>query len=280
MATSDDPIHTAAQTYKSLKINGPLSVVPVTPEDVKGETLFVDILMGATEQELHISKDSLEGVTQHVTCYRVINLGHQLYNTSYILMDTPGFLDPRLPESRIMTMITQKLDDLRISVSKRDALKLLRASAGSLEDTAVTVVTTMWNHTSHPKRMEDASRQFRTLSDEFFPVDRRPIKVTKFEFSTDSALHILDGVHGRCHHIEDTSQNMDPQYQSLIHMNLLGRISSIQQQLLTLAEDKQSAITPGREDPLLLEIVLRDEKVALVQELLLTFTVQHCLAVQ
>ncbi|KAF9031179.1 hypothetical protein BJ165DRAFT_870354 [Panaeolus papilionaceus] len=130
LATSDDPIRTTAQTYKSLKINGPLSVVPVTPEDVKGEILFVDILMGPTgsgkstfieslspEQKLDISGDSLESVTQHVTCYQVVNLGHQLYNTCYILMDTPGFLDPRLPESRIMTMITQKLDDLRHSAT-------------------------------------------------------------------------------------------------------------------------------------------------------------------
>ncbi|KAF9033328.1 hypothetical protein BJ165DRAFT_1410404 [Panaeolus papilionaceus] len=276
---------TSRAEYDYLKFKGPISIVPVTPKDVKGEKLWVYILMGPTgsgksafiesllpDQKLDISKDSLESVTQEVVCYQVINLTHSEWNV--ILVDTPGFLDTKLSESQITKMITETLDslcqsaasvvvlilyfqhitDIRMGGSKRDAVKLLRAFAESFGADGITVVTTMWNHILSPKKMQDANNR---SSDRFY------INVMKFEFSHNSAVSILDLLYGGWNHTITTSQNVDPKYQFLIHNNLLERISNIQQRLLTLAGDKQSAITPGREDPLLLEDVLREEKVAL-----------------
>ncbi|KAF9033330.1 hypothetical protein BJ165DRAFT_1534617 [Panaeolus papilionaceus] len=285
---------TTRAEYPYLEFQGPISVIPVTAEDVRREYLDVCLLMSSTgsgksafielllpDQKLDISKDSLESVTQEVICYQVVNLTHLGWNV--ILVDTPGFLDTKMSESRITKMITETLDslhksaamvvvrilyfqpitDIRMGGSKRDAIKLLRAFAVSFRADGLAVVTTMWNQISSSKKMEDANLRFSELQKKIFVAsDTLPINVTKFEFSHDSALSILDFSYGGWLH-DKKSQKVDPQYQSLIHNNLLERISNIHQQLLTLAEDKQSAIIPGREDPLLLEVVLRNEKVAL-----------------
>ncbi|KAF9033369.1 hypothetical protein BJ165DRAFT_1567661 [Panaeolus papilionaceus] len=286
---------TTRAEYNNLKVRGPISIRCVTPEDVKGESLLVYLLMGPTGSgksafieslspghKLDISKDSLESVTQDVVCYRVVSLTCSGWNV--ILVDTPGFLDTKMSESRITKMITETLDglcqsaasvaviilyfqpitDIRMGGSKRDAVKLLRAFAESFEAEGISVVTTMWNQISSPEKMEDANHRLSNLQKEIFvESDTLIINVTQFEFSHGSALSILDKVWGGWTHRQDELQRISPQYQSLIHNNLLERISNTCQQLLTLADDKQSATTPGREDPLLLEVVLRDEKVAL-----------------
>lgn len=71
---------------------------------------FIEALSPA--QDLRISKNTLESVTQHVNCYRVDNLRHK-YGYTFILMDTPGFLDSKISESHITVMVKEKLDDLR-----------------------------------------------------------------------------------------------------------------------------------------------------------------------
>ncbi|KAF9031184.1 hypothetical protein BJ165DRAFT_1572198 [Panaeolus papilionaceus] len=273
------------------QFEGPIYVVPVTLEDVKGQ----NFLMGPTgsgksafieslspDQQLGISKDSLESVTQEIAYYRAVKL--HTYGCPVILVDTPGFLDTKLSEGRITTRIRDTLDilcrsssyvyvhivyfqpitDIRMGGSKRDAVKLLRAFTESFQATGITVVTTMWNHISTPKQIEEATRRFSSLQNEIFVgSDTLPINVVKYEFSNDSALSILDNFYGGWYHDKDTSQNMHPQYQSLIQNNLRERITNIHQQLELLAEDKQDATTHGREDPRLLEVVLRNEKAAL-----------------
>ncbi|KAF9037452.1 hypothetical protein BJ165DRAFT_1532139 [Panaeolus papilionaceus] len=93
---------------------------------------------------------------------------------------------------------------------------------------------------------------------------QRPvIECTKFEFSRDSALSILESFVRGWRHDINKSQRIGSHYRSLILNNLVDRITNTQLHLQILADDKQNATTPGKEDPLLLELVLRDEKSAL-----------------
>ncbi|KAF9033319.1 hypothetical protein BJ165DRAFT_1515350 [Panaeolus papilionaceus] len=181
-----------------------------------------------------------------------------------MIVETLDSLHQSAASVAVIILYFQPITDIRMGGSKRDAVKLLRAFAESFEAEGISVVTTMWNQISSPGKMEDANHRLSNLQkDIFVESDTLIINVTQFEFSHGSALSILDKVWGGWNHHQDELQRISPQYQSLIHNNLLERISNTCQQLLTLADDKQSATTPGREDPLLLEVVLRDEKVAL-----------------
>ncbi|KAF9049151.1 hypothetical protein BJ165DRAFT_1526525 [Panaeolus papilionaceus] len=249
------------QELMNLRINGPISVAPVTPEDVRREGLLVYILMGPTgsgksafieslspNQDLKISKDSLDSVTQNVTCYQVVNLTDIQSATTIV----------------VTILYFQPITDIRIGGSKRDAVKLLRAFAESFKATGINLVTTMWNHMSRPQQIIDGNLRIISLENELFGQSAKlGLKVYKFESSHDSTLSILDRAYSGWDHDQDTSQNMDDQYQSLICNNLLDRISSAQQQLQFLVEDKKHATTPGKEDPCLLKVVLRDERAVL-----------------
>ncbi|KAF9031180.1 hypothetical protein BJ165DRAFT_870353 [Panaeolus papilionaceus] len=122
---------TITQEYTHLKIKGSLGVVPITPEDIEGKSLDVYILMGGSgsgkssfiellspDQKLEISGDSLESVTQEVVCYQIVNMTVGKGQWTVVLMDTPGFRDPRMSESRIMAKIMDALDSLRKSASR------------------------------------------------------------------------------------------------------------------------------------------------------------------
>ncbi|KAF9038002.1 hypothetical protein BJ165DRAFT_416775 [Panaeolus papilionaceus] len=282
--------------YKWIRINGPISVEPTTMGELEGKNVMVIVLMGPTgsgksafieslspNQELSISKDTLESVTQDVTCYTIANLSdtHGFY---YILMDTPGFLDTKLSESRITRMITEKLDemrqaagtvyvsifyfqpitDIRMGGSKRDAVMLLRAFADSFEAIDISVVTTMWNMISTHKQIEDANARLSALKQDIFKKsDKTGIDVTKFEFTRKSALSVLDTPWYGWGPSVGGSETMDLGYKSLVRDNLLTRIDNVQQRLQALAKDKKDATIPGLEDPLLLEVMRREEVAAL-----------------
>ncbi|KAF9037040.1 hypothetical protein BJ165DRAFT_1532442 [Panaeolus papilionaceus] len=247
---------------------------------------FIESL--APDQHLNISKGSLESVTQEVNCYQAINLGIKpdRLDTLFVLMDTPGFLDPRLSEGRITKMITESLEalrqnsivvivelfyfqpitDIRISGSKRDAVKILQGYIRPFDAQNVTVITTMWNQLSTPKQLEDANCRLGTLKKQIYAdSDGLHIYVTKFDNSQASALSLLNGSsYGWRHQNFKSKKAVNPQYQSLLCNSLLARVTNLLQQLQLLAEDKQSATCSGSEDHCLLRVVLRDEKVALL----------------
>ncbi|KAF9042524.1 hypothetical protein BJ165DRAFT_1529915 [Panaeolus papilionaceus] len=288
MSTNDDD-------YKILMINGPISLVPVEPKDVKGKDLWVYILMGPTgagksafiealspSQNLDISKDSLDSVTQVVTCYRVVNVVNGAHYI-YAVMDTPGFLDTSLSESRIITMIEEKLGgirqaterlavsllyfqpitDIRMGGSKRGAVKVLRAFAKSFNATGLSVVTTMWNCILTPKQIDDASRRLESLKNEVFTNSPLPnIMITKFEFSRCSALTVLDEPYGGWF-FESNSRRLDSEYQSSIRDSLIQRIANLQQRLRVLADDKRDMMTHGDECGELVELLEAQERAAL-----------------
>ncbi|KAF9039103.1 hypothetical protein BJ165DRAFT_364060 [Panaeolus papilionaceus] len=189
----------ASKEYKGFWVNGPLHLATISPEEVIAtDHMIMIILLGPTgagkssfleslspDQHLNISKNSLESVTQEVNCYRVVNLS--LFRSGkgwcFVFMDTPGFLDPKLSESRITKMITESLDafckyardisvnilyfqpitDIRIGGSKRLAFKMFREYVKPYSARSITVITTMWNALSTPKQLEDANCRFDSL---------------------------------------------------------------------------------------------------------------------
>ncbi|KAF9049134.1 hypothetical protein BJ165DRAFT_1581046 [Panaeolus papilionaceus] len=156
------------------------------------------------------------------------------------------------------------ITDIRIGGSKRGAVKLLRAFAASFNAVVITVVTTMWNNVSTPKQIEDANQRFSSLSHEIFKgTSTMEIDVGKFEPTMGSALSVLNTAAAGWFYSTQRGGSSAPQYQVLICSNLLDRIAGVLQQLEILAADKKVAMAPGKENPALLTLVLRDEEVAL-----------------
>ncbi|KAF9038008.1 hypothetical protein BJ165DRAFT_1597079 [Panaeolus papilionaceus] len=289
-----------AKRYYYLSINGPLSVETIAPgERLEENHLLAFVLIGPTgagkssfvesivpDQNLLISKDTLESVTQNVVCYRIKNLSYGK-DFSYVLLDTPGFLDPELSESRIIRMITDALDnlrksaaivvviilyfqpitDIRISRSKEDSVNLLRAFSESFKASNIDVITSMWNTLATTAQIEDANIRFESLRDRIFNnSEKLNIKVSKFDRTTHAALEIMDRTwSGWIHDIRTVEHWHDPQCHSLVRDNLIKRVAETQEQLRLLAEDKQHATTPGNEDLRLLEVLLqhRSDKLCL-----------------
>ncbi|KAF9040937.1 hypothetical protein BJ165DRAFT_1493405 [Panaeolus papilionaceus] len=124
----------------------------------------------------------------------------------------------------------------------------------------------MWNRLSTPKQLEDASCRFNTLKEEIYARSGSlKINVTKFDTSQASVLSLLDNQPFGWYsgNTKTAIKVMDPHYQSHLCDNLIGRITNTLQKLQLLAEDKQHATCSGSEDHYLLEVVLREEKVAL-----------------
>ncbi|KAF9030627.1 hypothetical protein BJ165DRAFT_1519834 [Panaeolus papilionaceus] len=124
---------------------------------------FIEALAG--EKSLGISKDQLEGYTQDVCAYHLVNL--VLFEDGIewplVIFDTPGFADRKISEMDIVTKINQyigscgvsasiyailyliPITDIRLSGSRRRVMDTFRAMTGDRGAHQVTVVTTMWN---------------------------------------------------------------------------------------------------------------------------------------
>ncbi|KAF9032074.1 hypothetical protein BJ165DRAFT_1599162 [Panaeolus papilionaceus] len=236
-----------------------------------GKSTFIELL--SPDMELSIAKDTLQSATQDVTCYRVEGLRDRGGGT-FVLMDTPGFVDPHLSESRITTMITKMLDrlrksaagvfvsifyfhpitDIRVGGKKRQAVVLLRAFADEFGALSINVVTTMWNMCPTSQETDVANKRFEKLQEEIFQKSEKlSIQVTKMAFTTNSALSVIDILFSGWIHRKKQAKNSPTPYHSLVRDNLWERIETVYQEWAFLQEDRQYASTPGKEDTRLLE---------------------------
>ncbi|PPQ73390.1 hypothetical protein CVT24_008510 [Panaeolus cyanescens] len=285
------------------EIKGPVTAVPISEgDDLKYTVAFVLILMGPTGSGKSafieslvsgsspgISKDTLESVTQEAICYRMMNLRDGRSGRSVILIDTPGFLDTKISESKVIAMVKDKLNylrkhtsnilvsmlyferitDTRLSGSKRKSIALLKAFALTFDVNHIMIITTMWNTLWTPKQIENAERRYsclqrdlnttpQTITPEMklvFPL----MIIDKFEFTADSAVSIIQQT--SLFHPNDQESHR-PTYNSLSLDCILERISNIQQQLYILERDIKITYTPGTKNRKLRKVIQRSEKEA------------------
>ncbi|PPR04885.1 hypothetical protein CVT24_007144 [Panaeolus cyanescens] len=256
--------------FVDIKITGPLKVVPVTPQHIEELRANIFILMGATgsgksafieslspNEQLSISNNTLESVTQEVIAYQIENLKRG--QDPVILMDTPGFLDTRLSEGRILQMVMEKLNafnhprlvrkvrilwfqritDIRMSGSGRRSVQLLRAFADKFRATGISIITTCWNTLQTPQKAEAANERLQSLRSDVYVSSREMrIKVLKFESTERSALLVLDTASALLGYAKDGSKTEHPQHQLLVSNCLLERIDNILQRLQYLAHEQ------------------------------------------
>ncbi|KAF9034046.1 hypothetical protein BJ165DRAFT_744743 [Panaeolus papilionaceus] len=176
-----------------------------------GKSSFIETYKGESQQ-LSISKNQLEGYTQTVNPYRLVNV---MYQGSYPvhLIDTPGFSDSKISEIEIMEMVKMWLKEndfqyvqrilfvmpitgTRLPGSRRRTLIMLKqllAPEGN-QHSALTFVTTMWDTLHNEQTRKRAESNFEQLRDDmckdFF--GKFPVPITRFTNTKSSVLEALD----------------------------------------------------------------------------------------
>ncbi|PPQ76794.1 hypothetical protein CVT24_011337 [Panaeolus cyanescens] len=301
----------AHSQYHYLQVDGKVSVRPIPENDTVSSNAWIYIVMGPTgsgksshtyfyhipdqyqfieslaeKKKPTISKDCLESVTQEVVAYDVRSLKRS--NQQVIIVDTPGFLDTKLSESRIAKMITNKLTtlfpprsspdavvtilyfqpvtDVRIGGAKRKAFSLLKVFAKTYNSISICIVTTMWNTLYSPRQIEQANQRLELLKSEIYETSNElSTTVLKFDFTQHSALLILDE--------DNFAFNIGPyslsnghtkhvQYQKVAADHVLDRINNIQRRLQILAEDRESITGSSRTERYLLRLINQEEREA------------------
>ncbi|PPQ65031.1 hypothetical protein CVT24_008179 [Panaeolus cyanescens] len=220
----------AVPCYDNLEVEGDISVVPASAEDINLPQATIFVLMGPTgsgksnfieaiaskapDGPLGIAKDSLESVTRGVSVYLIRNLrdcsGAQLY-----LVDTPGLSDPNISELHILTQVQKWRDkcnervrirllyfhpitDIRLPSSRRKCMEIMKAFWGAHNTPTVCWVTSMWDRLRPDGGiMASAEERFQDLTNHWSDWNAHGSQVVKFENTFESATLILDSISGK-----------------------------------------------------------------------------------
>ncbi|KAF9031297.1 hypothetical protein BJ165DRAFT_1518982 [Panaeolus papilionaceus] len=267
--------------YKNIKVTGPISLEKVTQKlpffssriillgiTGTGKSNFLECL--ANDHSLGLSKNQLESVTQHIECYRLVNIKKITnigYDAEIYLIDTPGFSDRKLSEKRIVTMLHEwakasmdsmglvvdralyfeRITDTRVSGSKKRAKRLFEMITGEKAARRVTIMTTMWDALWDDAQKEKAEKRFEEYrSSQWADFTSRGATCTKFYNSQESALEVLDhafgtSIPGDSFIFESnlyTGQDMQKApYASYLFEQLVRRIAALEGQLWAITED-------------------------------------------
>ncbi|KAF9042488.1 hypothetical protein BJ165DRAFT_1487371 [Panaeolus papilionaceus] len=181
-----------------------------------GKSSFIEALAGRT---LGISKDQLDGYTQTIAGYELVNARNQYSGPVYII-DTPGFSDSKISELEIIEMIKRwmknhsiryidqvlylcPVTDVRLPGSKRRVMEMLKSltragrqlngEGGYDNEGAVTLITTMWDMVWNDRVKERADQNYIQLKEQFWKeMVQHGSQITKFYNTQSSALEVID----------------------------------------------------------------------------------------
>ncbi|PPQ70191.1 hypothetical protein CVT24_003907 [Panaeolus cyanescens] len=223
--------------FSTLKIRGDVSIVredvfehPGEPKSIivlimgptgAGKSSFIESIAGHT---FGISKDQLEGYTQTVTSYKLVNAVYEHKHRSHqgampiYLIDTPGFCDNKMSEMEIIEKVRmwmgkygyvkrlffapnafihhiiylQPITDTRLSGHKKRLIEMFKLLIGGPEaGWHVTIATTMWDTiaTWNEKGRARAESNFKQLSTEDYVT--QGTLLTRFTNTRSSSITIL-----------------------------------------------------------------------------------------
>ncbi|KAF9037222.1 P-loop containing nucleoside triphosphate hydrolase protein [Panaeolus papilionaceus] len=176
-----------------------------------GKSTFIEVL--DSKKSFKISSNQLEGFTQFISIYRLINAtcgGSPIY-----LVDVPGFADTKISEMKIVSMLKDwmiavwllevsrilyfsPVNNPRLPGSHRQVLRTVQAITGVETAESITVVSTMWDCVCNDTGRKRAESNFIQLRDEIWKeyVDNGT-EILKFHNTQESALSILHNAFGR-----------------------------------------------------------------------------------
>ncbi|KAF9052152.1 hypothetical protein BJ165DRAFT_1525011 [Panaeolus papilionaceus] len=206
--------------YPNLMINGPITAqLAIAPHNVNwtgqilivgptgaGKSTFIEAL--AQDPSLRISSNQLEGFTQTVNTYRLMNV--KRHAQQIWLVDVPGFADTRISMMNIVSMLKEWMQEsgvvnlgcilyftpihsVRLPGSHREVLRTFQALTGAKTAGNITVVTSMWDNLWGDSAKQRAESNFNQLRDSVWKefVDDGA-QIVKFFNTQESTLSVLN----------------------------------------------------------------------------------------
>ncbi|KAF9039738.1 hypothetical protein BJ165DRAFT_335900 [Panaeolus papilionaceus] len=268
-----------ATKLKEINVLGAVSVERVSKFGIDGiKGFIVYVLLGptgsgkssfieavASNPSLGLSSDKLEGFTQTVSIYRIINAVRPSGSPIY-LVDVPSFADSKISVMNIVSMLKDMLQtnkDLygfrilyhtpinnpRLPGSQRQVLRTFEALTGPRSAERVTVISTMWDSIWNENTRRRAEGNFSQLRKEIWKdYIARGAKIVKFHNTQESALTILDDAWGYSWGGHDFNiQNSinvslrESPFASHIYNDLQTRIHNLEMQQANIQSELQMA---------------------------------------
>ncbi|KAF9032360.1 hypothetical protein BJ165DRAFT_772845 [Panaeolus papilionaceus] len=267
-------------SYRSLEVTGPISVnvVPANfpglsrennPSIIlllgptgSGKSSFIECI--ANDNTLGIAKDQLDGVTQMLSIYQIQNVSIVEDDSPLYIVDTPGFADSKIPESKTMRLVIDfvrernininrifyfdRITDSRMAGSKGKLLDLFSEMTGQSTGFCVTFITTMWDRIWKEEQLRKANTRLEEMQGIYFKeFVQDQARVMKFENTHESAIYILDRQDFEDNHdidffsFERVAWGMvgmpDTNFAKSLHQNLLERKAALWQNLMMIENE-------------------------------------------
>ncbi|KAF9034786.1 hypothetical protein BJ165DRAFT_1615657 [Panaeolus papilionaceus] len=262
-----------ATKFKHITISGAVSVEQVSrvgPIDGmvsvllgptgSGKSTFIESL--APNMSLGISSNKLEGFTQSINIYRIVNI-HRSHWPIY-LVDVPGFADTKISSMGIVSMLRNMIQannnpyfyilyftpihNPRLPGSQRRVLQTFEALTGPESASLITIVSTMWDLIWGESASRRAESNFSELQDKIW---KKYISsgsdIVRFQNTQVSALTILDAAFDRGFTEdyplrESISQSLQQTpFASDLYKDLQIQIQGLQLQQTNIQSDLQDA---------------------------------------
>ncbi|PPQ70193.1 hypothetical protein CVT24_003909 [Panaeolus cyanescens] len=177
-----------------------------------GKSSFIEAM--AENRSLGISKDQLEGYTQSVTSYKLVNAAYQTDRSpttdpmTVYLVDTPGFCDSKMSELDIIEKTREwmaehgisfihhilyllPINDTRLSGKKKRVIEMFKSLVRG-PGRHLTIITTMWDKIWSDEGKRSANSNFGQLIRETWQdYHGHGTIVTRFLNTHQSALDVL-----------------------------------------------------------------------------------------
>ncbi|KAF9039735.1 hypothetical protein BJ165DRAFT_1596335 [Panaeolus papilionaceus] len=190
-----------------------------------GKSSFVEAV--ASNPSLGLSSDKLEGFTQSVSIYRIINVYTEVSQLLPIyLVDVPGNL------IYFCILYHTPINNPRLPGSQRQVLRTFEALTGRQSAGNITVISTMWDLIWNDNTRRRAEGNFSQLRNEIWKdYIARGAEIVKFH-NTQDQFSIQESVHLP---LQETP------FASHIYTDLQTRISNLQTQQANIQSELQMA---------------------------------------